>query len=71
MQATAEGMTEGLISPVLIGEKSHIKAVARKVHLPLGDVEVIDQSDPQKAANLCLDMVMKEEKRALWSRETS
>ena len=59
MQATAEGMREGLISPALIGEKAHIEAVARKVHLPLGDVEVIDQSDPQKAANLCLDMVMR------------
>jgi len=61
MRATAEGMREGLISPVLIGEKAHIEAVAKEARLPLEDAEVIDKSDPQGAANLCLDMVMRGE----------
>ncbi|MBW2617239.1 MAG: hypothetical protein JRD02_13860 [Deltaproteobacteria bacterium] len=61
MRATAEGMREGLISPVLIGEKAHIEAVAKEAHLPIEDVEVNDQSDPQGAANLCLDMVIRGE----------
>lgn len=38
MQATAEGMKEGLIAPVFVGEKSHIKAIARKTDLPLQEV---------------------------------
>jgi len=61
MRATAEGMREGLIRPVLIGEKGHIEAVAKEAHLPIEDVEVNDQSDPQGAANLCLDMVIRGE----------
>ncbi len=59
MEATAEGMKEGLISPVLVGEKKHIEATVQNLHSPLEGVEVVDQSDPQKAANLCIDMVMR------------
>lgn len=59
IQATAEGMKEGFITPVLVGEKEHLTAVARKSGVPLGTMEIIDQKDPQEAANLCLDMVVK------------
>ena len=58
MQATSEGIREGLINPVFIGKKAQIEAVAQEIHLPFGAMEIIDQSDPQVAANLCLDMVM-------------
>ena len=61
MQATAEGMKEGLIAPVFVGEKTHIKAIARKTDLPLGGIEIIHQEYPQEAANLCLDMAIKGE----------
>jgi len=58
MQATAEGMREGLIRPVFIGQKAQIEAVGQEIHLPFEAMEIIDQSDPQEAANLCLDMVI-------------
>ena len=61
MQATMEGMREGLIAPVLVGEKEHITALARNNELPLEKVEIINQGDPQEAANLCLDMVIRGE----------
>jgi len=61
MQATMEGMREGLITPVLVGEKEHITVLARNNEVPLETVEIIDQGDPQEAANLCLDMVKRGE----------
>jgi len=61
MQAAAEGMKEGLITPVLVGEEASIKAIASETDLPSGAMEIIHQEDPQEAANLCLDMVIRGE----------
>jgi len=61
MQAAAEGMKEGLIAPVLVGEEASIKAIASETDLPSGAMEIIHQEDPQEAANLCLDMVIRGE----------
>ncbi len=61
MQAAAEGMKEGLIAPVLVGEEASIKAIASEADLPSGAMEIIHQEDPQEAANLCLDMVIRGE----------
>ena len=61
MQAVAEGMKEGLIAPVLVGEEASIKAIAAEADLPSGAMEIIHQKDPQEAANLCLDMVIRGE----------
>ena len=63
MQAAAEGMKEGLIAPVLVGEEASIKAIASETDLPSGAMEIIHQEDPQEAANLCLDMVIRGEAR--------
>lgn len=61
MQAATEGMKEGLIAPVLVGEEASIKAIASETDLPSGAMEIIHQEDPQEAANLCLDMVIRGE----------
>ena len=61
MQAAAEGMKGGLIAPVLVGEEASIKAIASETDLPSGAMEIIHQEDPQEAANLCLDMVIRGE----------
>ncbi|RLB17152.1 MAG: hypothetical protein DRG82_07325 [Deltaproteobacteria bacterium] len=61
MQATIEGMKEGLIEPVLVGEKEHIAAVAHQNGETPGGMEIINQRNPQQAANLCLDMVIRGE----------
>lgn len=61
MRAMADGMKEGLIDPVLVGNLSHITGVAREVNVSLGNIELVDRSDPQEAADLCLDMVAKGE----------
>lgn len=61
MQATMGGVREGLIVPVLVGEKERIAALARNSKVSLEGVEVINQGDPQEAANMCLDMVIRGE----------
>ena len=57
MRAARDGVKEGLIEPVLVGNRLRIESVANEINLPLKDIQILDQNDPQEAANLCLDMV--------------
>jgi len=57
MRAVKDGMKEGLIEAVLVGDRPRIEAVAGEVNLPLHDTEILEQEDPQEAADLCLEMV--------------
>ena len=57
MRAARDGAKEGLIEPVLVGNRLRIEAVANEINLPLKEMEILDQGEPQEAADLCLDMV--------------
>lgn len=57
MRAARDGVKEGLIEPVLVGNGLRIEAVANEINLPLKEMEILDQEEPQEAADLCLDMV--------------
>ena len=59
MRAARDGVKEGLIEPVLVGDCTRIESVANEINLPLKDIQVFDQGNPQEAADLCLDMVKK------------
>ena len=59
MQATADGIKQGLIEPVLVGNLVRIREVAREVNLLLENIELLDYREPQSAADMCLDMVTK------------
>ena len=57
MRAVRDGVQEGLITPVLIGDRGRIEAVAGEAGFPLDDVMVVHEQDPQKAADASVDMV--------------
>ncbi len=57
MRAAKDGIKEGLIEPVLVGDRTRIESVANEINLSLKDMVILDQEDPQEAADLCLDMV--------------
>ncbi len=57
MRAVKDGIKEGLIEPVLVGDRPRIESVAHEINLSLQDTEILNQEDPQEAADLCLDMV--------------
>ncbi|BBO77710.1 hypothetical protein DSCW_51270 [Desulfosarcina widdelii] len=57
MRAARDGAKEGLIEPVLVGNRQRIESVANEIDLPIENMEIIDQEDPQEAADLCIDMV--------------
>ena len=57
MRAARDGVKEGLIEPVLVGNRLRIESVANEINLPLKDIQIFDQENPQEAADLCLDMV--------------
>jgi phosphate butyryltransferase len=59
MRAIADGIKEGLIEPLLVGSGRAIRSVAREASLSLDHIEIVDQEDPQRAADLCLDSVIK------------
>ncbi len=56
MQSIADGVDHGLIDPVLVGRRDSIGAVAESVGFSRHKFEIIDENDPQKAADLCIEM---------------
>lgn len=61
LRTTVDGTKEGLIKPVLVGHRTRIKNLALENNFPLNGIEILDQEDPQEAANLSLDMAKKGE----------
>ncbi len=61
MRAVRDGIQEGLIAPVLIGDRGRIESVARAAGFPIEHVEIIHEQDPQKAADISVDMVKRKE----------
>ena len=57
MRAMADGMKQDLIKPVFVGSLDRIKGVAGEIDLSLDQIDLIEQEDPQKAADLSFDMV--------------
>ena len=57
MRAMMDGMNQNLINPIFVGKVDRIKNVAAEIGLSLGRIDVIEQGDAQKAADLSLDMV--------------
>lgn len=49
--AIAEARCEGFLEAVLVGDESAIRALADKGQVDIGDVEIIDEKDPLKAAH--------------------
>jgi phosphotransacetylase len=63
MLSVLNGIEAGLIAPVMVGHKDQILSVAREINLPLDHIEILDEPDPQKASDFCLDLVAKKEVR--------
>lgn len=61
MLSVFNGVEAGLITPVLVGHKDRIRSVARDINVPLDNIELVDERDPQKASDLCLDMAAAKE----------
>lgn len=61
MLSVFNGIEAGLITPVLVGHKDRIRSVAREISMPLDNIELVDEPDPQKASDLCLDMAAEKE----------
>jgi phosphate butyryltransferase len=61
MLSVSKGIEAGLIAPVMVGHKDRILSVAREINLPLDHIALLDERDPQKASDLCLDMAAEKE----------
>jgi len=55
--AVADGMKEGLIEPILIGDKRTILKTVTRENIFLEKPEIINIQDPQDASDLALDLV--------------
>ena len=56
-----EGMRRGYITPLLIGDIERIGAKIEEYGLDLDNVQPIHEGDPQKGADLCVEMVIEGE----------
>ena len=56
MRSIADGFTRELIQPILVGNQSRIEETAEAVGFSRNKFKIIDERDPQKAADLCVDM---------------
>jgi phosphotransacetylase len=61
MISVLEGMEAGLITPVMVGPKNQIRSVAKEIRFPLDRIELLDEGDPQRASDLCLELTAKKE----------
>ncbi len=57
MLAIKEAMEEGIITPLLIGNKEEIIKISDEIGFSLGDIEIIDEKSPAKAARIAVKMV--------------
>ncbi|MEJ2586764.1 MAG: phosphate acyltransferase [Deltaproteobacteria bacterium] len=55
VQSAVDAMQAGLITPILVGVKDVISKSCEDTQV-IGKIQVIDQPDPQKAADLCMEM---------------
>lgn len=61
MLSVMSGVKAGLIEPMMVGDKDQIRSIAREIDLSLDHIELLDEPDPQKASDLCLDLAAKKE----------
>ena len=59
IRAMADGMKQGLITPVLVGNRARIEAAGHGANRSFHNMEIVAHEDPQGAADLCMDMVVK------------
>lgn len=57
LEAIKEGYEKGLIYPVLVGDKSAIEEIARKIDFKLEGLEVINEKDITQAARIATELV--------------
>jgi phosphate butyryltransferase len=59
LKSVNEGRHHGFIQPLLIGDKRRIVRLCRSLKIPLGGIQILDQSDPKEialtAVSLCRD----------------
>lgn len=57
LEAVRDVVKDGLVTPVLVGDKSAIQAIAAKLGLPLDTAVIHDEPDVEKAAKLSVSLI--------------
>jgi phosphate butyryltransferase len=57
LEAVKAGHEKGLIEPVLVGDKSQIEEIAKKIKFDLEGIEIIDEKDIKLAARTATELV--------------
>jgi len=56
IKAVIEGADKGLIKPILVGDRTKIEMITQQFNIKLDDFKIIDEKEPQKASDKCIDM---------------
>jgi len=57
LEAVCNAMKDGIIEPILVGERVAIEEIARKINFDLSGVEIIDIKDPYEASVKAVSIV--------------
>lgn len=57
LQAVLRARMEDIIEPVLVGDSSKILEISRQSDLALEDIPLIEETDPEKACQLAVDLI--------------
>jgi phosphate butyryltransferase len=57
LQAVARARMEDIIEPILVGDSSKILEICRQSDLALEDIPLVEESDPEKACLLAVDLI--------------
>ena len=61
LSAIQEAMKEGIIKPILVGNSKKIEALLKEIGLLLSGIQIIDESEPEKAAAIAVRLIHKGE----------
>ncbi|HAJ99257.1 MAG TPA: phosphate butyryltransferase [Bacteroidales bacterium] len=61
LEAVVNANNQGIVSAILVGDKTKIDALAQKLGIDLGDFRIIDEADNDKAAAIAVKLVKEKE----------
>lgn len=57
LEAVNSAMKDGIVKPILVGDKAAIGAIAEKIGFNLDSIEIIDEANPAKASKKAVSLI--------------
>lgn len=65
LSAVANALKEGIVVPVLVGNRSKIEKISDTINFDLTGIEIIEENNPSSAAKICVKMIKEDKAQIL------